>query len=354
MSDETPQQASNETAGSKLRAARIAKSLDVAAVATALRIRKTQIEAIENNDLDALPGMTYAVGFVKSYANYVGLNSAEIARQFKNDNNHAASQSNLSFPAPINENNMPEPMLIGIGAFLAVVLLVGWMIYSGLSGGDSASDDIQAPPVVAQTSDEATPDTSAETPADAAAVTDIPPPPADILPTVEAPATSPTQTAVTTPEMPVAAETKAPETKAPEVTAKTEPEKTEDAEKAEAAKKAEETKKAAAEEKKKNEDATINVKRGKTRVVLRAKEATWVQVSDYKRNIVFKKVLRPGEEFSVPDEPGMSLVTANAGGLDIVVDGQKAPALGEPGEIVRGIALDPSGLKTKKTRAQYN
>lgn len=352
MSDETTQQTNAETAGSKLRAARIAKSLDVAAVAAALRIRKTQIEAIENNDLDALPGMTYAVGFVKSYANYIGLNSAEIARQFKNDNNHAASQSNLSFPAPINENNMPEPMLIGIGAFLAVVLLVGWMIYSGLSGGDGAADDIQTPPVVAQTSDEATSDTSAEAPADAAPIADIPPPPADILPTAEAPVTLPVQTATVTPE------TKASDAATPPVMAdastKAETEKAEAAEKAEATKKAEDSKKVAVEEKKKSEDTTINVKRGKTRVVLHANQATWVQVSDYKRNVIFKKVLRPGEEFAVPDEPGMSLVTANAGGLEIVVDGQKAPALGESGEIVRGIALDPSGLKTKKTRAQYN
>ena len=64
------------------------------------------------------------------------------------------------------------------------------------------------------------------------------------------------------------------------------------------------------------------------------------------------RVLRPGEQYFVPDQPGLSLVTANAGGLEIEVDGKIVQELGKPGEIVRGIVLDPKSLKKRRIRVQ--
>jgi hypothetical protein len=104
----------------------------------------------------------------------------------------------------------------------------------------------------------------------------------------------------------------------------------------------------ASAKKKPEKDAVINIKRAKTRITLKATQASWVQVVDARQNIIYRKVLRPGEQYSVPDEPGLFLDTANAGGLDVIVDGKQVQPVGKAGEIVRGIVLDPDDLKIKK------
>ncbi|MDY0009142.1 MAG: DUF4115 domain-containing protein, partial [Bdellovibrionales bacterium] len=101
------------------------------------------------------------------------------------------------------------------------------------------------------------------------------------------------------------------------------------------------------------EAQVINVKqRGKTRIVLEANQKSWVQVSDGAGKVVYKKVMAQGEQFFVPDQRGMSLVTSNAGGLNVIVDGVKAQSLGRNGEIIRGISLDAEELKKRRIRVR--
>jgi cytoskeletal protein RodZ len=65
--------------GSQLRLAREAKGLSLEQVFKATRIKSAYIEALESNRLDALPGLAQARGFVRSYANYLGLNGEALA-----------------------------------------------------------------------------------------------------------------------------------------------------------------------------------------------------------------------------------------------------------------------------------
>src|ERR1700691_1260977 len=62
-----------ETVGQDLRAARLRRGDDLATVSKALKIRKDHLEALEEDRIEALPGRTYAVGFVRTYADYLGL-----------------------------------------------------------------------------------------------------------------------------------------------------------------------------------------------------------------------------------------------------------------------------------------
>src|ERR1700722_7606616 len=114
----------NDSVGATLKAARLARGIEVDVVSQTIHIRPSQLKAIEANDIESLPGMTYAVGFVRSYANYLGLNGAEIVHRFKAEQGHSPAQSKLSFPEPIAESRVPDPMMVGVGAFLAVVILV--------------------------------------------------------------------------------------------------------------------------------------------------------------------------------------------------------------------------------------
>jgi cytoskeletal protein RodZ len=65
--------------GSQLRTAREAKGLTLEQAFKATRIKTSYLEAIEANQLDALPGPVQARGFVRSYANYLGLDGEHLA-----------------------------------------------------------------------------------------------------------------------------------------------------------------------------------------------------------------------------------------------------------------------------------
>jgi cytoskeleton protein RodZ len=59
---------------------------------------------------------------------------------------------------------------------------------------------------------------------------------------------------------------------------------------------------------------------------------------------IVTKVMRVGDTVTVPDRPGLTLLTGNAGGLEVRVGGVAAPAIGQPGEIVRDVRLDADSL----------
>lgn len=306
----------SDTVGEMLRVARTGKKLSIEEVSVALRIRASQLRAIEENNIDALPGMTYAVGFIRSYANYLGLDGIEVVHKFKAEHGHAPAHPRLSFPEPVAESRMPDPLMVGVGAFLAIVVLVVWTIYSNTQNGTAKMAE-QVPPAPAVES---------------------------ILPHREG------EMAVTAPEAAAQTQSAAVTT----LTSATAPAKAETIAEIVSVPVTEELKlkpkqsatKAPAEE----SDEVINIKREKSRIVLQSKQAGWIEITDSRKGVIYKKVLKPGDKYYVPDQPGLSLSAANAGGLEIYVDGQQAPSLGKSGEILRGVSLDPSYLKRKKIK----
>lgn len=80
------------------------------------------------------------------------------------------------------------------------------------------------------------------------------------------------------------------------------------------------------------------------RIRIEAVTDSWVQIRGPDGALVMTRVLRPGETYTVPDRDGLTMITGNAGGLQIVVDGESAPALGTEGDVVRNILLSPTRL----------
>jgi cytoskeleton protein RodZ len=87
---------------------------------------------------------------------------------------------------------------------------------------------------------------------------------------------------------------------------------------------------------------------GPTRIVLGATADSWIQIRDADHSVLFTGVLKPGETYRVPDRPGLSMRTGNAGGLNVTVDGKPLPSLGPIGT-VRNVALDPQLLAANST-----
>ena len=66
--------------GHQLRAARMARCMSIEDVSRQLRISVQQIEAIEKEDFDKLPGRTFLRGFIRNYTNLMHLDPAPILK----------------------------------------------------------------------------------------------------------------------------------------------------------------------------------------------------------------------------------------------------------------------------------
>ncbi len=82
------------------------------------------------------------------------------------------------------------------------------------------------------------------------------------------------------------------------------------------------------------------------RLLLRARTAdVWIQVRERPNGpVLVDRVLRPGDSWQAPAQEGMVLATGNAGGLEVVVDGEPL-GLGPGQSVRRGIPLDVERLK---------
>lgn len=87
------------------------------------------------------------------------------------------------------------------------------------------------------------------------------------------------------------------------------------------------------------------------RVILKARDEVWIQVRDGDSAVV-TRIMKPGDTYRVPNEPGLTLLTGSAGALDVVVDGVLVPALGPLGAVRRDISLDPASLLDRRAEAQ--
>ena len=68
--------------GDTLRKERERQKLSIQDVEQGTSIRSIYIEALEKGDYDSLPGKVYAKGFVKNYANFLGLDADKLSKDF--------------------------------------------------------------------------------------------------------------------------------------------------------------------------------------------------------------------------------------------------------------------------------
>jgi len=89
-----------------------------------------------------------------------------------------------------------------------------------------------------------------------------------------------------------------------------------------------------------------------SRIQLRATQDSWIQVRDGNGEIIFTRVLKPGDVYRVPDRGGIRVRTGNAGGLTVVTDGVEGAPLGAVGQVLRDVPLDQNGAAVRNTTAR--
>ena len=323
-----------------------------------LRIRKIYIEAIENSDYSVLPGGPYGLGFIKAYAEHLGLDGAEIVRRFRAESNAPAARTELSFPKPVQESRVPGGAVLLIAALLGIGAYGGWYYLS--SQGKTIADLVDPLPerLASYTSDGApvAPERNLENAADARA--------AEVDSSEPAPTEAPAEVAETPAETsaPVIADQAPDETaslnnnRAPAEVAETPaetpsvaPEVSETAE-APTPAPAEPAAESAAVPAAPNVEevgggrvfGAVNVD---SRVTIEAVETSWVRIREGDGNILLTRMLSAGDTYRVPNKDGLMLEVGNAGALTYSVDGKEALPVGAYGAVISDFSLDVQALE---------
>ncbi len=382
------------TVAIELAQTRLALGIDLATVADELHIREEHLEAIEAGRFDALPGPTYTIGYLRSYARFLSLDTDRLVDRFRVESAGFATQRKLRFPSPVDDGRIPTVPVLVFALALAGAIGFGWYYVSGVErvaqeGVPEVPTHLVAPPPTPTPVESAAmpppvgvavalPDLQipAPTPAEAAitadapAVTDIaidvaeldtaaggeaPAPPLvqrdpqpAAAPVIEALA-APAPVVPNAPVEPVAVATPdvAIEAPMPSVPAET----------------------AAAVEVAVTAAATTDVPapvvtdggaaprvygqaNTDARVRLRATEECWIQITGPGNELLLTRILKPGDVYLVPNRPGIVMMTGNAGGVEIALDGEVLPPIGPAGAVRRNVALDPEALRAHKASLQ--
>ncbi len=116
--------------GALLRASRLRRGEEPEDIAATLRIRRVYIEAIEEDRFDDLPGHAYAVGFVRGYAEYLGLDGEDVIRRFKEESSVPDKPADLGLPSFIPQHGMPRGAVLMVGVLVAALGYGGWYFLS--------------------------------------------------------------------------------------------------------------------------------------------------------------------------------------------------------------------------------
>lgn len=121
--------------GPYLEAVRARQNLTLAAISERTHIKASYIEAIEQMALERLPNRAYGVGFVRSYADALGLDPEPVIERFKAEAGlAAAARSAPETPAdrqgPAVGAVAHEPPRLSLVAVLAIVAFMIWCALS--------------------------------------------------------------------------------------------------------------------------------------------------------------------------------------------------------------------------------
>lgn len=113
-----------------LRKAREQAGYDIVDIAQLLRIQRNYLEAIEEGRYGDLPGTVYAIGFVRTYSDFLNLDTSEMVRRFKEEALELSKRTDYVFPVPPTEARVPGMGVLVVGVLLAALAYGVWYVSS--------------------------------------------------------------------------------------------------------------------------------------------------------------------------------------------------------------------------------
>jgi cytoskeletal protein RodZ len=130
--------------GERLREARMRQKIDIAEVEAATKIRAKYLRALENEEFGLLPGNTFVKTFMRTYAEYLGLDAQLLIEEYRVDYEPRGEgeQPMVSRPSrrqqerrrPRAQRGPPGP---GTAIVVVVVVILAIFVVLGLTGGSN-------------------------------------------------------------------------------------------------------------------------------------------------------------------------------------------------------------------------
>ena len=279
--------------GGELRISREKAGLSLEDVSAQLRISVRHLENIESGDRDRLPGSTYLLGFVRSYAKLLKLNADDMCQRIMDAMTEADFKPELHVVGGGVSQTDYRTRYIMTGVVLVILAYSGWYLLksdtistSGFLSVEESPEEIETPSVSSSVSNEVE-----------AGVTIIP--------------ETPLETASPEPVENIQEDSDTPQVET-----------------------------VASDDVSANDNAV-------SQIMIKATSSTWIELKTEAEETVVAKLLLADEMINIPDDGVYTLTTGNAGGLLIGYQGDDASwkTLGVNGEILKMKAIDNSLLK---------
>ena len=275
-----------ETVGQDLRKARQRKGEDLAKISSVLKIRKDYLDALEESKFDAIPGRAYTIGFVRAYAQYLGLDPRECVERLKMEiaGRSEGREANLQVSSPRERKLPPGGMLLAI--FLLIAVVYG-AYYLFVAVNRMASPSVT--PVPERLAAQAGLATNAR-PATAPAAAPAGAPPAALA---AGPSTAPNA-----PPLPPG--------------------------------------------------QRYGAQNAGSRLMLLAHRPARVLVQGPNNTLLLNRLLQAGDSYLVPNMNGVTLSTPDGGALELILDGGSLGYAGKDGVVAEGLSLNPQDVADRQ------
>lgn len=125
--------------GDQLRETRMRNRIDITEVEAATKIRAKYLRALENEEWDLLPGPTFVKTFLRTYADYLGLDARNLVEEYRSRYERPAAQELTPFGTNLGgRRSRPRRPVFApwMAVLVGIVLLVAALYLLGTWGGD--------------------------------------------------------------------------------------------------------------------------------------------------------------------------------------------------------------------------
>src|ERR1043165_146062 len=133
--------------GNSLREARLRQHLDFPELEQATKIRGKYLRALEDEEFDVLPSQTYVKGFLRAYAEALGLDGQlyvdEYNSRFAIDDEHTLIRPRRSQARQSSRHRRMETHVVGVA--LAAIVAVTVLVFAAWRFGGTSTADTEVP-----------------------------------------------------------------------------------------------------------------------------------------------------------------------------------------------------------------
>jgi cytoskeletal protein RodZ len=139
--------------GDQLRESRMRNRVDITEVEAATKIRAKYLRALENEEWDLLPGPTFVKTFLRTYAEYLGLDARNLVEEYRSRYERPAQQELTPFGASLGSRRArPRRAVLApwMAVLVGIVALVVALYLLGTWGADPDEKEAPSPAATAE------------------------------------------------------------------------------------------------------------------------------------------------------------------------------------------------------------